>query len=199
MVWDNEDITKLIELYHSGLSDEDMSVVFGVSEHCIKYQRRVYKLVNRKKCTCGINIDKFCELYEMGFSDGKLADEFNLSIYYVKQIRKELGFTSQITRHKHEIECSHEKMLELYYKNYTDVAIGNEVGIKACVVYRWRVSNNLSTRNEHYRRMVEARHLNNALVEQLDKSPISDKFADNESLYNNIEFLERLLERKLKD
>lgn len=198
MVWDVKEIEKLRELYYSGLSDEEISVKFGVSEHSIKYQRRVNGFVNRNKFECGVDVDQFCEFYESGLSDTKLAEKFNLSVYHIKRLRRELGYVSQMEKRKSEIQATHEKMLELYSKNYTDVAISKELGVTTGVVYRWRAANNLPIANEHYKRMVEARINNNAMIEELDNLPIANKFADPDSLYNNIDFLEELLNRKLK-
>lgn len=198
MVWTVKELEKLRELYYSGFSDEEIGTELGTSVHSIKYQRRINGFVNRKKFSCGVNINKFCEFYESGLSDSKLAEEFELSSYHVKQLRKELGYISQTEKRRNEIVATHDKMLELYNKNYTDVAIGRELGVTKGVVYRWRIANNLPISNDHYKRMVEARISNNAMIEELDNLPIANKFADPDSLYNNIDFLEELLNRKLK-
>lgn len=128
---------------------------------------------------------------EEELNDKQLAAAFDISTWIVQQIRKELSLVRQAYRH-----IDYQRMEALYYLGWSDVDVAGDVGCSSVTVGNWRNSKKLPINGERYRKMIESRNRNKALVEEFD-SIRTERIGGSQSLYNDTAFLEEFFGKKL--
>ena len=187
------DPERLRILYKRGASDADIAEEFGVTVPAIEYQRRKFGCIKQRSSAKEVDIDKFHAMYNDGATDTTLAKEFEIPLWRVHNIRQLFGYVTQTTR-----RVNYERIRELYDEGLADLVIAKELGISSVTVSKWRHDNDLPITNTHYRRMIEVRHENNILMDEMEKLIPTKNLVDDESLFHDTAFLEDLMQRKLR-
>ena len=132
-VIDNDELKRL---FAKGLSDKQISSVFGVSNKTILNHRKSLGLSRCKKWKrSASNIEKFKKLHSEGLNDRKIANALGICRDTARKIRHDLGLPPQALGRKH---FDTDKLKHLFAKGLTDKEIGTIFGVSAYTVYERR-------------------------------------------------------------
>ena len=143
-VIDNDELKRL---FAKGLSDKQISSVFGVSNKTILNHRKSLGLSRCKKWKrSASNIEKFKKLHSEGLNDRKIANALGICRDTARKIRHDLGLPPQALGMK---PFDTDKLKHLFAEGLTDEEIGTVFGVSAYTVYERRRDSGLSRRQLH--------------------------------------------------
>jgi DNA-binding CsgD family transcriptional regulator len=133
VVIDHKELKKLFE---KGLSDNEISEFFGVSENTILNHRQNLGLLRWKKWErTADNIKKFKQLYYEGLSDRKIGNILGICIDTARKIRHDLGLPPQPLSRKY---VNTEELKHYMAIGLTDKEIGDIFGVSDRTIYERR-------------------------------------------------------------
>ena len=141
-----------------------------------------------------ISDQEVIRLFDQGFNNARIVKKTGLSFRMVAKLREQLGYPKFDSQYIFSPQMNFKLRMQLYEEGLTDLEIALEIGVMSSVIVGWRRKCGLqpnSISNWQTRLQYDK-------IEREIEASGDNLMQDPESLYNDVEFIEMLIKRKLK-